>query len=644
MEASPSAAVAAVISRSTTGDPRSVVAAFDAYCWEEGWMMLVGDRKGKVLDAQVTERMSAIAMQNSNKRCGMKVLELGTFVGYSATRIGRLLEASGAVLTTVERNASYASLARDVLEHAGLLSRVVKVAEYPDSSLALEALRASGESYDLVFLDHHKDDYLRDAQYLHSNGMLRPGCVIVADNVIFPGCPDYLAWVRSSPSLFSSSFVPAELEYTKAGGKWEIYGKKKNDTIPDGIEISVYIGGSSSKSSIWSVFDDDDDDEGEKISDVNATERLAPPQSNKSSAWSVFDDDDDGEDDNKDARAEKWSCACNDEALGTNNNDAYEPGVRPFDPFPNLGREKHLLALCSLKQSSNELDDEFAQRIAACLEEHGVAFLHGIFKKENVLKWGDAALLDLEDAKNELRSQYHVELEQVGLGGSTMPFNFYELAMREARRCDLRKSPRLSQALRDGEVTEHPLVRNVLRRLCSPPPKRAFWSSGNWGRWNFDGAGPGAPPEKMQAEAGAVISMPGAKDQAVHADTPHLFESCHLPPHYVDLFIPAANDDEHGLKLGQTAFFVGTHRLDNSAKALSTKNAMLSRLVRPHLLPGDALLFDTRTLHFGLANQSSHASRPVIYVNYTKEWWHKSRVDKNFERRSLFAANKGAQD
>ena len=87
----------------------------------------------------------------------------------------------------------------------------------------------------------------------------------------------------------------------------------------------------------------------------------------------------------------------------------------------------------------------------------------------------------------------------------------------------------------------------------------------------------------------------------------------------------------------------------------------LQRLVRPHLDAGDAVLFDTRTLHFGLANRSGGsdgggsdgggdggskrsgrssdnegAIRPVLYVNYTQPWWNRMKVDKNFEKRKLF--------
>ena len=51
----------------------------DKFCWEEKWMMNVGDVKGKILDDAV------------NQTKPMKALELGTYCGYSSVRIGRLL-------------------------------------------------------------------------------------------------------------------------------------------------------------------------------------------------------------------------------------------------------------------------------------------------------------------------------------------------------------------------------------------------------------------------------------------------------------------------------------------------------------------------------------------------------------------------
>ena len=89
------------------------------------------------------------------------------------------------------------------------------------------------------------------------------------------------------------------------------------------------------------------------------------------------------------------------------------------------------------------------------------------------------------------------------------------------------------------------------------------------------------------------ISFPGAADQTFHADTPHLYEHVHLPPHYVDLFMPATttgtssgdpkdalvplevNPSIETFKVGQTAFVCGSHKLDCSARICYKERSQL---------------------------------------------------------------------
>ena len=63
------------------------------------------------------------------------------------------------------------------------------------------------------------------------------------------------------------------------------------------------------------------------------------------------------------------------------------------------------------------------------------------------------------------------------------------------------------------------------------------------------------------SNGGAVVSEPGALSQKIHADTPHLFEDIHCAPHYINLFLPVV-EKPSDTKVGQTGFFVGTHKLE----------------------------------------------------------------------------------
>ena len=49
----------------------------------------------------------------------------------------------------------------------------------------------AADALDFAFLDHDKDAYLPDLERIVERGWLRPGAVVVADNVKFPGAPEY---------------------------------------------------------------------------------------------------------------------------------------------------------------------------------------------------------------------------------------------------------------------------------------------------------------------------------------------------------------------------------------------------------------------------------------------------------------------
>ena len=63
--------------------------------------------------------------------------------------------------------------------------------------------------------------------------------------------------------------------------------------------------------------------------------------------------------------------------------------------------------------------------------------------------------------------------------------------------------------------------------------------------------------------------------------------------------------------------------------AIDPQDEMHMRIMRPSLQLGDVLIFDTRMLHFGLANQTNKmysensidVRRPMIYMNMTSAWF-----------------------
>ena len=50
---------------------------------------------------------------------------------------------------------------------------------------------------DLLFLDHSEELYAQDFKVVEGLGLLKKGAMVVADNVVRPGAPEYRALVRN---------------------------------------------------------------------------------------------------------------------------------------------------------------------------------------------------------------------------------------------------------------------------------------------------------------------------------------------------------------------------------------------------------------------------------------------------------------
>lgn len=109
----------------------------------------------------------------------MRILEIGTFTGYSALCLAAGLEKGGR-LHTIELREEDARIADDYFRRANGQDRIIL-----HRGNALEIIPALKETWDLVFIDADKVSY-GDYYKLVLPG-LRPGGVIIADNVLFHG-------------------------------------------------------------------------------------------------------------------------------------------------------------------------------------------------------------------------------------------------------------------------------------------------------------------------------------------------------------------------------------------------------------------------------------------------------------------------
>jgi catechol O-methyltransferase len=176
-----------VIAHAPAGNIDAAIDAIDRFAYRHKFLINVGDEKGAILDA---------AIDRGKPR---RVLELGAYVGYSALRMARRLPAGGCVYS-VELIPANAAIARRIIEHAGASDRItIVVGSIGDGGNTAKVLEeghgfAPG-SLDFVFIDHAKDAYLPDLQTILAAGWLHGGSIVVADNVGFPGAPEYKAYM-----------------------------------------------------------------------------------------------------------------------------------------------------------------------------------------------------------------------------------------------------------------------------------------------------------------------------------------------------------------------------------------------------------------------------------------------------------------
>jgi caffeoyl-CoA O-methyltransferase len=110
-----------------------------------------------------------------------KVVEIGTLAGYSALRLARGL-APGGKVWTFEIEPSYAQIARDNIQAAGLTSAIeVRLAP---ALQGLAEIEAEGP-FDAVFIDADKAGYPEYARWAKKH--LRRGGLLIGDNSYYFG-------------------------------------------------------------------------------------------------------------------------------------------------------------------------------------------------------------------------------------------------------------------------------------------------------------------------------------------------------------------------------------------------------------------------------------------------------------------------
>lgn len=118
-----------------------------------------------------------------------RILELGTFTGYSAICLASAMP-EGGHLDTLEINDELEDLILEGFDRAGLADMISL--HIGDCKETLRRFREEGRTYDLVYMDANKREYPEYYELIFD--MVRPGGLILADNVLWDGkvCQDPL--------------------------------------------------------------------------------------------------------------------------------------------------------------------------------------------------------------------------------------------------------------------------------------------------------------------------------------------------------------------------------------------------------------------------------------------------------------------
>jgi predicted O-methyltransferase YrrM len=106
-----------------------------------------------------------------------RILELGTFTGYSALCLAKGLQPDG-VLHTIEINDELEDFAAHYFELAGMQEQIVQ--HIGDASAILPTFK---ETFDLIFMDADKRSY--PEHYEMVIPLLREGGILIADNTLW---------------------------------------------------------------------------------------------------------------------------------------------------------------------------------------------------------------------------------------------------------------------------------------------------------------------------------------------------------------------------------------------------------------------------------------------------------------------------
>ncbi len=108
-----------------------------------------------------------------------RILEIGTFTGYSAICLAKGLELDGKIIT-IESNEEFEGIIKKYIDKEGVGNKIELVI-----GDALTVIPKLNEIFDLVFIDANKEQYIEYYNLVKTK--LAPGGFILVDNVMWGG-------------------------------------------------------------------------------------------------------------------------------------------------------------------------------------------------------------------------------------------------------------------------------------------------------------------------------------------------------------------------------------------------------------------------------------------------------------------------
>lgn len=224
-----------VVERAERGNPKSICETIESFGDEvlvrgkaRLWLKIAGGVKTEVLTAAV----KGGPLTRGDLQCS--VLEVGAYCGYSSTRMALALP--GVHIASLEVDPVHVVIARNVVLHAGLQGTIDVWTGHSKDLLARIKKRYNGDlSFGAVFMDQKGSRYGEDMLKMESEGLLHPGAVVVADNVLKPGAPLFLFQIMNG-GRYNAQIVSMD-EFAMPSEDWMSINVRKmkapkNETEP----------------------------------------------------------------------------------------------------------------------------------------------------------------------------------------------------------------------------------------------------------------------------------------------------------------------------------------------------------------------------------------------------------------------------